>query len=446
MISATFAVDYALWGLDAGGYHLTNLALQIAATVLAYFLLRELTLGRVPAFLGALVVGLHPGMVSAVPVLARRHDSVAAVALFGSFLLLCRVLRSGQVTRPWLAWAGSLLLLAAALFAKESAFAALALVPATVFVVWRLRASDRGRRLADYVRVTAPYLAVAAGVFALRLVVLGGLGGHRDKTYDTFDWEGYRLMLEHYVTFLFWPFHHLYPERTIGWLAVLAVLAPLVGALVVALPHRYRLLVGLGGAWMLAFGLLWIAVRHFSGAWYLYYPLLGAGLIVGSLVEAAPRLLAARGSLLTSSAAAVMLAGVTVYGLGLARTSALVESYPQWQAAGKIVDGYLAGAAECTRDLPSGTTLTFWNAPKTFDDGTAQSELLNVTLFEYFTFTSYLRLLYPDREFDVYIGSSVVMDSLPADWAVECGWGGPNRRRVVATSRSLPEPDFPPPG
>ena len=100
----------------------------------------------------------------------------------------------------------------------------------------------------------------------------------------------------------------------------------------------------------------------------------------------------------------------------------------------------------CTDELPGGTTVTFWNAPKTFHDQTAESELLNITLFEHFSLMSYLRLIHPDREFVLYIGSSVVMDSIPPDWEIACGWGGPDRRRVVATSRALPEPEFPPAG
>src|SRR5579864_1890091 len=34
--SLSFALDYALWGTNSLGYHLTNTLLQVAATVLAY--------------------------------------------------------------------------------------------------------------------------------------------------------------------------------------------------------------------------------------------------------------------------------------------------------------------------------------------------------------------------------------------------------------------------
>jgi hypothetical protein len=441
--SVSFALDFALWGPDPVGYHLTNALLQVAATVLAYALLREMRLSRGAALLGAAVLAFHPTMATAVPVIARRYDALSAALLFGSLALLCRGAgRAGpaRLSPPVGALSlargdhlSSLALFVGSLLAKESAFGALPLLPLVVFAARRVL----------HLRVLAPYVLAAGVVFVGRYLVLGSLGGHRDVDVLSLNFEEYRVMLDRYVFFIFWPFRHLYPERTLGWAFLLACMAALlVGALWLA-DRRTRLLVAAGLVWAAWFGAFFILLRHVAGPWYMYYPLLGLGLAIGASADAVWRSLTQRVRW-PETLGGSLLAGLgLVYTLGSLTTSPLVRPYDQWHQAGAIMHQYLAEIATCTEGLPDGTAVTLWNAPRAFDDGTEVSFLLLPSMIEGFTYDAYMRLIRPTQQFNLFIGQPVTYTSVPPDLELSCGWGGPSRRRVIATSASLPPPDFP---
>ena len=86
----TFGVDHALWGMNAFGYHLTNILLHAANAALFYLLaLRLLRLGLTTASAGAIRLGaivtalffaLHPLRVESVAwVTERTRRAVGAV-------------------------------------------------------------------------------------------------------------------------------------------------------------------------------------------------------------------------------------------------------------------------------------------------------------------------------------------------------------------------------
>ena len=84
----TFALDHALWGLDATGYHLTNVLLHAVNTVLVYLLVQALLARawmhrplpdfRVAAAVGTLFFGLHPLRVESVAWVTERRDVLSA--------------------------------------------------------------------------------------------------------------------------------------------------------------------------------------------------------------------------------------------------------------------------------------------------------------------------------------------------------------------------------
>ena len=89
----TFSLDYLLWGMDAFGYHLTNILLHSANAVLFYFVtLRLLAIAapissavvlKLAAGFSALVFAIHPLRVESVAWATERRD-----VLSGFFLLL----------------------------------------------------------------------------------------------------------------------------------------------------------------------------------------------------------------------------------------------------------------------------------------------------------------------------------------------------------------------
>jgi hypothetical protein len=389
-------------------------------------------------------------------------------------------------------------LFVAALLAKESAFGALPLLPALLFAAWTVRGDSDARQPAAYVRAVGPFVIAAGLVFVGRYLALGQLGGHREVDLTSLNFEEYRVLVNRYVFFVFWPFRHLYPERTVGWaVLVLACLAGL-GVGLRAASSRIRVLVGVGLAWAVGYGAFFILLRHVAGPWYLYFPLLGLGLAVGAALDGLRSRLAAgvapegghdtlapdavvdgagdrpasgaaldgardrpvpgaaldsvrdqlasaralKGALLDPGRS-LLGAAALVYTIGCLLASPLVRPFNQWHAAGEVMRRYRLGIQMCTDGLPSEISVTLWNAPKVFDDGTDESYLLFGSMIEGFTYDAYMRLIRPGEHFRLFIGQPVTYRDLPADLDISCGWGGPDRRRVVATSAELPLPAFP---
>jgi Tfp pilus assembly protein PilF len=92
----TLGADFALWGMNPFGYHLTNLLLHAAAAVVVYFVARRL-LGlampgsapgarRVGAAAAALFFALHPLRVESVAWITERRDLTSGLFFFLTIL------------------------------------------------------------------------------------------------------------------------------------------------------------------------------------------------------------------------------------------------------------------------------------------------------------------------------------------------------------------------
>lgn len=77
----SYALDYYLYGMNASGYHLTNLLLFIMVCISLYFLILQLVNQPLTAFLGALLFGIHPLHVEAVSWIASRADLIGLLFL-----------------------------------------------------------------------------------------------------------------------------------------------------------------------------------------------------------------------------------------------------------------------------------------------------------------------------------------------------------------------------
>src|SRR5581483_8080581 len=83
----SYALDYALSGMNPVVFHATDVAIHVAATLALFALSTLVGLGRWPAAIGGLAFALHPIMATVVPDLPRRHDSLAAAGVFGAAAL-----------------------------------------------------------------------------------------------------------------------------------------------------------------------------------------------------------------------------------------------------------------------------------------------------------------------------------------------------------------------
>jgi len=165
-------LDVQLFGLDAGGHHMTNIAIHIATTLVLFALLRRATgaLWR-SAFVAALFA-VHPLHVESVAWIAERKDVLSAL-----FWMLTLGAYGWYAARPGVGrYAAVLALFACALMAKPMVVTlpfALLLVD-----VWPLGRAAFDRR-DGWIRLVVeklPLVALAAGVGVLTVVLQRGQG------------------------------------------------------------------------------------------------------------------------------------------------------------------------------------------------------------------------------------------------------------------------------
>ena len=281
LVTLAFAADTRLWGLSAWGFHLTNLLLHAATTLLVYGLARRLLASPAAAFAAAALFAVHPCHAEAVLWVSGRTELLAGVAAAASVLLYA----SSRQETPWrrVRLAASLAALGVALLAKESAAAipfVLLLYEAVVPATEPLR-----RRLAG------PLLAmgVVAAYLGVRVAVLGGARlpphpfAHRPGDADFAIHAAMAPFLYLADLVLFVPPD---PAVTLPWWqahpALFALLAAVAVLVFASTLRRVR------ERWLLGFGLGWIALTLLPaaplsvGERFLYLPSIGYCLLVGA--------------------------------------------------------------------------------------------------------------------------------------------------------------------
>jgi tetratricopeptide (TPR) repeat protein len=182
-VFASFALDQALHGGRAAGFHATNIALHVIAAWLLLAALRALGAAGgsgAGAAWAALIFAIHPAQTEAVTYVSGRTDILAAVFSFATLLLYARARAwTGGAPRPAAAL-GALACFALALGAKESAI----LLPLALLAGDRLfgkfgaassiEVGSRARGARD-LRALLPYLILAAAYAAWRAHLGAGL-------------------------------------------------------------------------------------------------------------------------------------------------------------------------------------------------------------------------------------------------------------------------------
>ena len=170
LVDASFALNYALGGLDVGGYHVVNLAIHLACALLLFGLVRRtLELSSLAprfgaraaslAFAVALLWTVHPLASEPVDYLTERTESMMALAYLAT--LYASVRAAIDPGARWLALA--VLACAAGMACKESMVTAPVMVALfdRAFVFDSLAAAWRRRR-AWYGALAATWIVLAA--------------------------------------------------------------------------------------------------------------------------------------------------------------------------------------------------------------------------------------------------------------------------------------------
>ena len=163
-------LNYALFGTDAVGWHMTCIACHVLATWLVFWIAQKLTTDRLTAFLAALIFGVHPAHIENVAWISGITDPLMTCFVLGSVWAFLSFHESRKLEQLTL----SLTLFAFALLSKETAI----ILPALIFAFAMLVADKNGnksllRRLFLAVRACVPYLLLTAIYVLVRLAALG---------------------------------------------------------------------------------------------------------------------------------------------------------------------------------------------------------------------------------------------------------------------------------
>ena len=154
LLYTTFWIEHKLWGFSPAGYHIVNILIHFANTVLLWRLLVRLAVPG--AWFVAAVFAVHPLHAESVVWIMARKDMLATLFCLAALLMWLRFVESPRRGR----YAGALLLFAAAMLCKS----VVVVFPATLLILqwWK-----EGRLTQTNLLRVAPFflvgLAIAAG-------------------------------------------------------------------------------------------------------------------------------------------------------------------------------------------------------------------------------------------------------------------------------------------
>ncbi len=223
LLLVTYALNFAIGGEGPLGFHLLNLGLHLGVCWLVWRLLLRLGLGPGPAWVGALLFGLHPLSVEPVNYVSSRSESLAALLVLASMLAY---LRPG-----WRSYSLSLACFVAGLLAKSTA----AVLP-LLLLLWEAgRGPARPVGLLRQVPFWAALAAYLAGTMAL---VREALVDAPVRTWVAQLSTQTKAMVYYTKLIVFpWPStpeHQFQASASVGEWPVLAAAAFLLGALALA--------------------------------------------------------------------------------------------------------------------------------------------------------------------------------------------------------------------
>jgi hypothetical protein len=292
---SSYWVEYQLWDLNSGPYHVVNVLLHVVNSLLVASLVGSLGGSPWVAAGAAALFALHPAQVESVAWVTERKNTLSGLFYLIAFLLYLKHRREGS----WRLYAGSLLAFLAALLSKTQV---LTLPIVLVVTDWLLQANSRLSHIGwrGLVARVAPMLVLA---------VLCGAITARVEDRVAPDWLSTPSLLERlfiaagaawfYVWTFLWPANlvPIYPRWSLSlgdarwWLALVAW--PIAGVLLLRLGHRIPTLV----IWGIAYFIIslipvlgFIPFTYQKGFTYvadrfLYLPCIGGGVALSVMAE-----------------------------------------------------------------------------------------------------------------------------------------------------------------
>ena len=169
-----YAVIYGIFGIRQWGWHLANVLMHAANSVLVYEIACLLIGGGWGALAAGLVFAAHPVHVESVAWVAGTSDTVPAIFAFAAFIVFIKFSRrdDASLTGRLVYFILEFLLLTAAFFSKEPAI----LMPA-IFIVYDIFLNSSEKKSLRMIERYLPFVFAGALYLGMRFYVLGGLSG-----------------------------------------------------------------------------------------------------------------------------------------------------------------------------------------------------------------------------------------------------------------------------
>ena len=170
LVYTTFWLEHKLWGFDPTGYHIVNVLLHLANTLLLWHLLRRLAVPG--AWMVAAVFAVHPLHVESVAWAIERKDVLSGLFYLAAVLAWMRFVE--QPNPRWYVW--SLVLYAAGLLSKSIVVT----LPA-VLLIWHWW--KQGRVTSTNLLRLVPFCVVGL------VITVGDLSFYRSGASTSFDYS-----------------------------------------------------------------------------------------------------------------------------------------------------------------------------------------------------------------------------------------------------------------
>ncbi len=181
LVFTTFRIERSLWGLDARGYHWTNVILHAGSALLLWRVL--LALGVPGAFLAAAIFAVHPINAESVAWITERKNTLSGLFALGSlaaYLRFAGIGAAGSTRGRAIGWYAASFALFAAALASKTVTCTLPVV--ILILLWWKGRSDLLRHAALLAPFLAAGLAMGAVTAMLEVAHVGAAGSEWDLT------------------------------------------------------------------------------------------------------------------------------------------------------------------------------------------------------------------------------------------------------------------------
>lgn len=157
----SYMLDYTIWGLQPGGYLLSNIIIHALNGIMVYWLFLRFAESRLPATVAALIFLLHPVQVESVAWISQRKNLLAMLFFLVAWEFYCRYQQAAREKRR-AAYLLSLGAFMAALLSKS-----IAVILPVVLVMYDFCFPEVKRRVALPDKI--PFIVAAAVIAAITM-------------------------------------------------------------------------------------------------------------------------------------------------------------------------------------------------------------------------------------------------------------------------------------